>query len=47
MTGKSLEAYEDLLGQQDGIVAQRRLDEIRSGTTEVLSADAVAKEFGL
>lgn len=42
-----VEAYEELLDQQDGAVAQQRLEEIRSGDAETVSADDVAKELGL
>lgn len=42
-----VEAYEELLDQQDGVVAQQRLDEIRSGAAEAVSAEEVARELGL
>ncbi|WP_026129452.1 MULTISPECIES: type II toxin-antitoxin system prevent-host-death family antitoxin [Nocardiopsis] len=42
-----VEAYEELLDQQDGAVAHQRLEEIRSGDAEVVSAEDVAKELGL
>jgi antitoxin (DNA-binding transcriptional repressor) of toxin-antitoxin stability system len=42
-----VEAYEELLDEQDGRVARQRLEEIRSGDAEVVSAEDVAKELGL
>ncbi|RNL82986.1 antitoxin of toxin-antitoxin stability system [Halostreptopolyspora alba] len=42
-----VEAYEELLDQQDGRVAHQRLEEIRSGDAEVVSAEDVAKELDL
>ncbi|XKK41603.1 antitoxin of toxin-antitoxin stability system [Nocardiopsis sp. ARC36] len=42
-----VEAYEELLDEQDGRVAHQRLEEIRSGDAEVVSAEDVAKELGL
>ncbi|MDA8369685.1 MAG: antitoxin of toxin-antitoxin stability system [Nocardiopsaceae bacterium] len=42
-----VEAYEEMLDQEDGRVAHQRLAEIRSGNAEVVSAEDVAKELGL
>lgn len=42
-----VEAYEELLDQQDGRVAHQRLEEVRSGDAEVVSAEDVAEELGL
>lgn len=42
-----VEAYEELLDQQDGRIAHQRWEEIRSGDAEVVSAEDVAKELGL
>lgn len=42
-----VEAYEELLDHQEGRLAQQRLDEIRSGDAEVVSAADVAKELDL
>ena len=42
-----VEAYEELLDERDGRVAHQRLEEIRSGDAEVVSAEDVAKELGL
>ena len=44
---KPVEAYEELLERQDGAVAQQRLEEVRSGDAEVVSAEDMAKELGL
>lgn len=42
-----VETYEELLDQQDGRVAHQRLEEIRSGDAEIVSAEEVAKELDL
>lgn len=42
-----VEAYEEFLDQQDGAVAQQRLEEVRSGDADTVSAEDVAKELGL
>lgn len=42
-----VEAYEELLDQQDGAVAQQRLEEIRSGDAEAVPAEDLAEELGL
>lgn len=42
-----VEAYEELLDQQDARVAHQRLEEVRSGDAEVVSAQDVAEELGL
>ncbi|MBB4934664.1 putative DNA-binding protein [Lipingzhangella halophila] len=42
-----VEAYEEMLDQEDGRIAQQRLEEIRSGDAEVASAEDVARELGL
>lgn len=44
---ESAEAYEELLDQRGGAIAQRRLEELRSGEAEFVSARDVAKELGL
>ncbi|WP_199776644.1 hypothetical protein [Nocardiopsis sp. SBT366] len=38
---------EELLDQRDAQVARQRLEEIRSGDAEVVSAEDVARELGL
>ncbi|WP_197022471.1 addiction module protein [Saccharomonospora piscinae] len=38
---------EEYLDQQDGRIAHQRLEEIRSGEVEVMSAEDVARELGL
>ncbi|MDT0331898.1 antitoxin of toxin-antitoxin stability system [Nocardiopsis lambiniae] len=42
-----VEAYEELLDQRDGGIAHQRLEEIRSGDAEVVSAEDVARGLGL
>ncbi len=41
------EAHEELLDRREGAIALQRLEEIRSGRAEVVSADVVAVRLGL
>ncbi|GAB3206523.1 hypothetical protein GCM10027294_09230 [Marinactinospora endophytica] len=42
-----VEAYEAMIDLEDGRIAHQRLEEIRSGDAEVVSAEEVARELGL
>lgn len=42
-----VEAYEEMIDLEDGRIAHQRLEEIRSGDAEVVSAEDVARELGL
>ncbi|WP_028649226.1 antitoxin [Nocardiopsis sp. CNT312] len=42
-----VEAYEEMIDLEDGRIAHQRLEEIRSGDAESVSAEDVARELGL
>jgi len=42
-----VEAYESLLDREDGAIAVRRLADLESGRSDVVSAEEVARDLGL
>ncbi len=42
-----VEAYESLIHREDGAIAVRRLADLESGRSDVVSAEEVARDLGL